>query len=210
MKISKLVLSVAAVSAVSAAMAISASASTMTASYADGTVTLGGVPSTGASQTLLVLDTVDLTTVEAANIKQIDQKDDGSSFTSVPVGTLADGTYEVRIGGDGSVTTAEFTVGEGGGELQTIELVIGNVDDNTSVNMNDALKTARYVVKSKDDKGNVGVAYKLTDGDGTYLIGNVDDNTSINMNDALKIARYVVKSKDDTGLTGNKITVLAE
>ncbi|MGN0162225.1 MAG: hypothetical protein ACI4EA_01410, partial [Candidatus Ornithomonoglobus sp.] len=147
-RFSKLILSVAAVSAVSAAMVISASAE-MGASYADGVVTLTDVTaSTTGSQTLLVLDKVGLTTVVAGNIKQIDQKDDNTSFSTVTVGALADGTYEVRVGGDGTVQKATFTVGGGSDQpgAETITLTVGNVDDNTTINMNDGLKVARYAV----------------------------------------------------------------
>jgi hypothetical protein len=72
---------------------------------------LSGVNATGNSQTLLVLDKVDLQTVASEDIKQIDQDDSGESFSTVTVGALKDGTYEVRIGGDGTIQTATFTVG---------------------------------------------------------------------------------------------------
>lgn len=150
-RFSKLILSVAAVSAVSAAMVVSASAA-MTATYENGVVTLADVTGTGASQTLLVLDEVNLTTVAESNIKQIDQKDDSTSFTTVTVGELADGTYEVRIGGStGEIQTATFTVGEDIPPANTTTLIIGDIDETGDVDSDDATAIARGVAGQKGD-----------------------------------------------------------
>ena len=160
-KFTKTFMAVAAVTAVSAAMSVSAMA--MSAEYDNGTVTLKDVKSTGTSQTLLVLSQDDTVTSENVDIvKQIDQKDDSTSFASVPVGTLADGTYYVRIGGtDGSLQTATFTVGgvQPGGE--TKEIVIGDVNDKDGVNGADSTMMARYIAGSPKEKGNTGNTLKI-------------------------------------------------
>jgi hypothetical protein len=194
-RFSKIALSVAAVSAVSAAMAMSAMA--MTASYADGTVTLTDVNATGASQTLLVLDTVDLQTVEATNIKQIDQDDTGVSFSSVTVGTLADGTYEVRIGGDGTVQTATFTVGENV-TPNTVTLMIGDIDGSSNIDISDVTALARAnagKVSEKYKNTTVGDDYTVSSvTSGTYTadtvkIGDIDGSSNIDISDVTALAR---------------------
>ncbi len=194
-RFSKLILSVAAVSAVSAAMVISASA--MGASYADGEVTLTDVTGTGTSQTLLVLDTVDLTTVAAENIKQIDQKDDSTSFATVKVGELADGTYEVRIGGDGTVQKATFTVGEAGPTPSTKTIMIGDVNDDEDADMVDAASVATYSLQGASD--NVGVEYDVVSGidAAKIMVGDVNNDEDADMVDAASIATYSLQGASD-------------
>ncbi len=142
-KFTKTFMAVAAVTAVSAAMSVSAMA--MSAKYEDGTVTLTDVNSTGTSQTLLVLSKDDTVTSENVDIvKQIDQKDDSTSFASVPVGTLADGTYYVRIGGtDGSLQRATFVVGDVQPGGETKKIIVGDANLDNSINAADALFVAR-------------------------------------------------------------------
>ena len=174
-RFSKIALSVASVSAVAMAMAISASA--MTASYADGVVTLSDVNSTGTSQTLLVLDTVDLETVAAENIKQIDQKDDGTSFVTVPVGELSNGIYEVRIGGDGTIQKATFEVGSAvvGEEVQ-----MGDVNLDTTVNGSDINPVIQHVV------GNATLEGK------SFFVADVNSDTTVNGSDINPIIQHIV------------------
>jgi len=136
-KFTKIMLSVAAVTAVSTAMAISAMADdTVTGTYASetGVVTLDGVVSSGDQQTLLVL-TEDAATVTESIIAQIDQ--DASISQFVLPANLESGTYYIRIGGtDGTIQTGTLTIGSQGGS--THEVLIGDVDQNGRVTSGDA------------------------------------------------------------------------
>ena len=139
-KFTKIMLSVAAVTAVSTAMAISAMADdTVTGTYASetGVVTLDGVVSSGEQQTLLVL-TEDAATVTESIIAQIDQDAAISQF--VLPASIESGTYYIRIGGtDGTIQTGTLTIG-GGSEPggSTHEVLIGDVDQNGRVTSGDA------------------------------------------------------------------------
>lgn len=195
-KLSKTLLAIAAVSA--ASMAMTASAMAMTADYADGTVTLSDVTATGASQTLLIVNEEGVT-VDSSNasdvVEQIDQKDDGTSFASVPVGTLADGTYEVRIGGtDGSMQTTTFTVGAV--EPGNITIVVGDVDDDGKATSSDAAKIASAEVGMTAEGYNdaVGAEYTVVSGIDaeTVKIGDVDLDNNATSTDAAKIASFEV------------------
>ena len=115
---SKTLISMAAVMAVGSAMAAGAMAESLTATYADDTVSFSGVTAGKSQYTLLV---VQGTKAEGATevtydanestIKQIDQNDDGTAFTSAVVGELADGSYKVLVGNnDGTIDSGIFTV----------------------------------------------------------------------------------------------------
>jgi hypothetical protein len=208
-RFSKIALSVAAVSAVSAAMAMSAMA--MTASYADGTVTLTDVSSTGASQTLLVLDTVDLQTVAAENIKQIDQDDTGVSFSSVTVGTLDDGTYEVRIGGDGTVQTTTFTVGNSGGDnTKTKEIIVGDINLDGEITGSDGVFLARYNADFTANIGSAGSEVTKADDNSAVIIGDVNLDDEITGSDGVFLARYNADFTTNIGSAGSQLTVIDE
>ncbi len=213
-KLSKTLLAVAAVSAVSAAMAVSASA--MTASYADGTVTLADVNASGDQQTILVLSSND-TVVEEGNIKQIDQKE--GTFESVPVGTLTDGTYYVRVGGtDGSLQTAEFKVGNDDPNPPapaTETITVGDIDGADGIDGTDSIMMARYIAKSDKAKGNAGAVKVLAAAAGELavgadvIVGDVDFADGIDGTDSIMVARYIAKSEKAKGHTGETITVEA-
>lgn len=136
----KVSVSAALISAVAVAAAMSASA--MTASYDNGKVTLADLGVEAEQKTLLILseDAADISG-DAANtlanggiIVQIDQDTD---FTTVPVGTLPNGTYYVRVGGDeGGFQQTSFTVGNSLYSDPT--RLVGDADGNLSVQLNDA------------------------------------------------------------------------
>lgn len=88
--------------------------------------------------------TVDgVTTTVPGNIKQIDEST--TAFESVTVGTLDPGTYEVRIGGDGSVRWGTFTVaGEDSGSEDKV--LIGDADGDGYVAALDYAEIAKYCV----------------------------------------------------------------
>lgn len=163
-KLTKTFMAVAAVSAVSAVMAASAMAMTATYDDATGKVTLKDVNPTGTSQTLLILS--EDTTVTSENVdivKQIDQNDNSISFETepVPVGSLADGTYYVRIGGDGKIQEATFTVGDVDPGDETTDITIGDVNGKDGINGADSTMMARYIAGSPKEKGNTGNTLKI-------------------------------------------------
>ena len=208
-KLTKTFLSVAAVSALTAAMAASASA--MTAAYvpgADGavnTVTLTDVANSGASQTMIILNQ-DAQVVESTMVEAIDQKDDSTVFTSVPVNALDDGTYYVRIGGtDGSMQRATFTVGQ---VAETETITIGDVNGNTTIESADGTALARYNAKFENGIGNVGVVRTKSDNSGTVLIGDVNGNTTIESADGTALARYNAKFENGIGNVGQTVEVI--
>lgn len=212
-RFSKITLSVAAVSVLTTAMAISASA--MTANYNNGTVTLADVTATGASQTLLVLDTVNLQTVAAENIKQIDQKDDGTSFAAVTVGTLADGTYEVRVGGDGTIQTATFTVG--GTTVVTKDITVGDINLDGALKGNDLTAIKRAQADLATGTGKYGTTYTVAEPvanklivNDIYTVGDINLDKALKGNDLTAVKRAQADLATGTGYYGTTIKVIAE
>ena len=214
-KLSKTLLAIAAVSA--ASMAMTASAMAMTADYADGTVTLSDVTATGASQTLLIVNEAGVT-VDSSNasdvVEQIDQKDDGTSFASVPVGTLADGTYEVRIGGtDGSMQKTTFTVGD---EVEpgTITIKIGDANMDGRVSGLDASAIAKDLIDIDDaDTANVKKEYNVVSGIDatTFVIGDATLDGRVSGLDASAVAKDLIDIDDaDTANVQTEIQVVEQ
>ena len=165
---SKTLISMAAVMAVGSAMAAGAMAADLTATYADDTVTFSGVTEGKSQYTLLV---VQGTTAEGATevtydanestIKQIDQNDDGTAFTSAVVGELADGSYKVMVGNnDGTVDEGIFTVG-GEEEVETKPVLVGDADENGKVNGTDVTWIRRANAGYTERIGKVGTTVEV-------------------------------------------------
>lgn len=207
-RFTKTLLSVAAVSAVSAAMAVSAMAGDvpMSASYAGDTVTLANVKSTGAQQTLLILKDSDTVTEDAdgkTNIIQIDQLDTGVSFESTKVGNLADGTYYVRVGGsDGTLQTYPLTVSST--SVTTKEHIIGDVDGDSQITANDTVCILEYTAfeETSDLTGNVEKILTLSDGVSTHKVGDVNSDGAVTLDDAVCVLEYTA-FEETSDLTGN-------
>lgn len=213
-------MSVAAVSAVTAAMAVSAmAADTITGTYdkETGKVTIENVTSTGTSQTLLVLKN-DAATVAAEDIAQIDQRDDNASFTEfvLPAG-IETGTYYIRVGGDGNIQTGTLTIsnGQGGDDKKTIEIVIGDVDGSEDVDGDDVTALARAVVGltgAAYDNETVGTEYTAVDSS-KVVIGDVDGSEDVDGDDVTALARAVAEltgAAYDNESVGTTVTVYAE
>ncbi len=212
-KLSKTLFAIAAVSA--ASMAMTASAMAMTATYADGTVTLNDVKATGDSQTLLIVNgegvTVDSTNANKV-VEQIDQKDDGTVFESAIVGELADGTYEVRIGGsDGSMQKITFTVGDA--PSTTKDITIGDIDGMYGVDSDDLTALARALVSLKGEAyGNeeVGITYTVNSDGSTITIGDIDGMYGVDSDDLTALARALVSLQGEdynNATVGQVVTV---
>jgi hypothetical protein len=154
-----------------------------------------------------VLKTVDLQTIAADDITQIDQNDTGVSFSSVTVGTLADGTYEVRIGGDGTVQTATFTVGEAETPSdEYVTVIFGDADNEDGLDSGDITKVARGVAGSTANKGLVGKNCVI-DGQ-TVIFGDADNEDGLDSGDITKVARGVAGSTANKGYVGQDCQVL--
>ncbi len=133
-KFSKAIIALAAAGSLSAAMAVCASAANeLTAVYdaSEGTVAITGF--TVQDQNTMVVLSGDDTTITADTIKAIDQQAGAEDvYSAVVVGTLADGTYTVKVGGtDGTIETGTFTVGG-------TSVLLGDADDNGAVEVTDA------------------------------------------------------------------------
>lgn len=142
------------------------------------TITIAAYESTGEQQTLLVVP-AGTTTVTDADIKQIDQQ--AGAFTTVTVGDLADGTYEVRIGGDTAATflSGTFKVGQNGGPSTRL---LGDVDGSTTINVSDATKVVNHVLGSET----------LVEGSDDFKAADADKNGTVNVSDATQIVNFVL------------------
>lgn len=186
-KVTKLFLSVAAIGALAAGLATSAMA--MTATYDAGTVTIVAGDEdkvTSTEKTLLILNN-NATTVTEADIVQIDQSED---IASVPVGELADGTYYVRVGGDGNIDTATFTVAsESPSPYDNPARLLGDAKaasgETSEVNLADAEVILNHALN-----------IELLEGDDLQA-ADANDNGDVNLADAEVILDYSLSIKDE-------------
>lgn len=186
-KVTKLFLSVAAIGALAAGLATSAMA--MTATYDAGTVTIvaeEGDKVASTEKTLLILNN-DATTVTESDIVQIDQSED---IASVPVGELAKGTYYVRVGGDGNIDTAQFTVGSTS-PYNDPTIKLGDANGDTYVDGADANRVINYAVGDATLEGDY------------YQAADANDDGYVDGGDANKIVQYSVGDTDE--LTGKTL-----
>ena len=178
-KFTKLFLSCAAVAALTGAVASSAmAANELTATYdaEAGTITIGDYTDVANDDTLLVLKPgADDTAVKDSDIVQIDQQAD--AFKTVVVGTLEDGTYTVKIGGDGNIYTGTFTVGS---QSTTHDVLMGDVNEDKEINSTDALQVMRY---------EAGLSNVVNTAD-REIASDVNADKEINSTDALQVMRY--------------------
>ena len=153
-KLSKIMLSVAAASVVTAAMAVTAmAADTITGTYDNetGVVTMEDVIGSGASQTLLVLNN-DAEDINSASIAYINQIDNSGTF---PTFTLAAGLkpataseavkYNIKVGGtDGSVQTGTLTIA--GDAPATVTIIIGDVNGDGFADVDDINAIGKFII----------------------------------------------------------------
>ncbi len=135
-KFTKLFLSCAAVAALTGAIATSAMAADLTATYnepAEGAATTTvdiTCASTDATKTLLVVKGTDLTSIDAAKIIQIDQAE--TIEKAIVAADLEDGTYTVLMGGtSGEIYSGTFRIGKGG-------VLVGDVNLDGKISLADA------------------------------------------------------------------------
>jgi hypothetical protein len=181
--LTKLIVSGAAVMTVAAAMAVSASAAT-TYDIADGaetgTITNGLTPAvaSGAQATILVQDKAKSATEEGAILFIDQQAYDGTTnpWATITVKALADGTYTVKVGGEGVTAASEdFTVGTtASGETVLLGDVVGN---DGAVTNTDATVILRYTVKNA-------AALAIINTPKQEFIADINSDKSINNTDA--------------------------
>ena len=193
--------------AVVSAMTAAATTAALAAEYDAGTntVTEYAKPEyeAGKQYTVLVVkqddgETTDgATTATQENIYYIDQAADGT-FTIKPMvgseASLSDGTYEVRIGGEGVETPiiSTFTVG---GEDPDPELDYGNVDGDSRITATDANYVLRHAA------GTIDLEEQFADKDYDVIAtANVDNrNDRIDSTDAnyiLRVAAGLITADD--------------
>ena len=206
MNFKKLFAATAFAAAVTTAFAVSAFAETdpLTATYNKeaGTITIANAEELNPA-TLLVLNTAEgstaaepiaLTTIANTDIKQIDEVDEAHTYTSAVVGELADGVYELRIGGEGTVYNAFFTVG--GQEEEKV--LVGNTDGDElgKITSNDATMVLLYTVfdDQLDEKQEYAAAY-------------CDGDNKITSNDATMILLNTVFDYENDGQVGNEVAI---
>lgn len=194
MKLKKILFVSAAVAAMTGVMATGALAADITAEWNAETqsVVITGAEDKGDANTILVLATDEdgsvLTEVTESDIKQINEQSD--AYTTVKVGDLPAGTYEVRVGGDGTIDSALFNVG--GGDSPYYDdgtVLVGDADLDGGIGITDAstiaaaLATNTYTSKDAqqaadaDDDGGVGITDATAIAN--YIAGNVDEDLQL-------------------------------
>ena len=194
-KFSKLFLSCAAVAAVTAAVATSAMAAGISATYAPAdvthetaTLTIDASGYTAAQKTLLVLKpgkTLETVKVSEGDVLQIDQQDGNDTITVALPKDLADDKYTVYMGGDGQVYSTNFKVGNASSVL------VGDVNQDASITLGDATAIVRHKTG----------AAPITDAD-ALIAADTNYDDSITLGDATCIVMYKIGNTAKAGHVG--------
>ena len=178
-KFTKLFLSCAAVAALTAAVATSAMAASVTGdvtgTYDEETAKLT-VDASENDVTILVVKGKNPTQIAEADIFYIDQVEDGKFGEMGLKSGVTDGTYTVFVGSyvddEFEVQYGTFTLGDVDGE----EVLVGDADDNGKITSADASEILKYTV-NKDNKitnvlksAYVDGNYKLTSNDASCVL----------------------------------------
>lgn len=198
MKLKKLLIASAVVAAVAGAMSTAAFAEgDFVATYENGTVTLGAYTEIATDNTMVIVDTgadgEKLTEINEENIHQINQQ--AGAYTAIPVGELAPGKYEVRIGGDGNLYSAIFEVkGEVDPDNPYADStrLVGDPSGDSKINNTDATYVINHVVSSS-----------LLTGE-SLQAADINDDAKVNNTDATYVVNYVVGS-DTATIDGVKV-----
>lgn len=197
-KFTKLFLSCAAVAALTAAIATSAMAAEgdvelkgMTGVYNAGTLTITAPNAADAIKTVVVLDADDVAAdpntvqIKSKNVIGIDQVTENTIVVKLDTNKVdADNKkYTVLVGGS-SGQVVEATFGKGG------NLLMGDVNFDTKVNLTDATEIAKHFIKAK------------LEGD-ALAAGDVNEDAKVNLSDTTCVVNYFVKpSGDNHGVAG--------
>ena len=183
-KFSKLFLSCAAVAAVTAAVATSAMAAGISATYAPAgenataKLTIDASGYTADQKTLLIVpSSVSLDKVTADDVVQIDQN---AEIVDVALpADLKDGKYTVYMGGDGQVYSDTFRVGAG-------KVLIGDANQDGYVEAADATAILKYNIN------------KYTFKDNGEEAADANQDGYVEVADATAILKYNINKIDKT------------
>ena len=196
MKLKKILFVSAAVAAMTGVMATGALAADITAEWNAETqsVVITGAEDKGDANTILVLATNEdgsvLTEVTESDIKQINEQSD--AYTTVKVGDLPAGTYEVRVGGDGTVDSALFNVGSNpDNPYADSTRLIGDVDGLSGINGTDVTYVLNHATSVSSLTGE------------SLQAADVNDDGAANGTDATYLINYTV-GVDTTTIDGEK------
>lgn len=191
-KFSKLFLSCAAVAAVTAAVATSAMAAGISATYAPAgenataKLTIDASGYTADQKTLLIVpSSVSLDKVTDGDVVQIDQN--AEIVDVVLPADLKDGKYTVYMGGDGQVYSTNFNVGN------VSSVLIGDVNQDDEVTLADATEIILDYVGTKE----------ITNAD-AKVAADCNDDEDITLGDATCIINYYVGNTSGAGLVGQQ------
>ena len=197
MRLKKLFLACAAVTAIAAAMTTSAMAAPSAVYDGSGAVTISGFDLDEGQNTIVLLQgkNDDITTVVVDDIKYINQGEkDQSYFVTIPVNALADGDYTVRVGCEhGDIEFAEFTVGGSVTPPDGEEVLIGDVDESGRVTAGDAVVIAVDTASVES----------TLSGKAKFAAARCDGNNRVSAADAVEIAKFTT-DLDYSGKVGQK------
>ena len=190
MKLKKILFVSAAVAAMTGVMATGALAADIVAEWDSDTqsvVITDGITDRDV-YTVLVLATDEgglaKTEIVEEDIKQINEQSE--KYTEIKVGDLPAGTYEVRVGGDGTLDTGMFTVsGDPDNPYADSTRLLGDVDGANGINVFDATGVISHVAENT-----------VLTGESLQAADTTDDG-NVNVFDATDIVNYVVEKSSN-------------
>jgi len=204
--LTKLLVSCAAVMSVSALMAISASAYSDVVSYSDGTITNGAaVPAASGSQaTILVQKATDSALTEDDIVYINQEKYEGTAlWSTIATGTLEDGDYVLKMGGEGVTNIVEetFKVGDQGVAGDEKTFTLGDVNMSNAVDAADALLMLQSYAQIE---GKV-----IAEGSNEFKLADIDKNSAVEAADALLALQHYAQIEGKTITETVTVTVPA-
>lgn len=197
-KFTKLFLSCAAVTAVTAAVATSAMAADVTGdlagTYADGKLSLTTELS-GTATVLVLKPNTSTTSVSADDILYIDQVEDGNFGAMGLKGAPSDeneadlGTYTVMVG---SYVDDEFVVKTGSFRLGSASVLIGDATQDGSIDLDDATAVVKHYMEMNE----------LTED--ALLAADANGDNGVDLDDATCIVKYYMELSGSGNVGQNK------
>lgn len=197
-KFTKLFLSCAAVTAVTAAVATSAMAADVTGdlagTYADGKLSLTTELS-GTATVLVLKPNTSTTSVSADDILYIDQVEDGNFGVMGLKGAPSDeneadlGTYNVLVG---SCVNDEFVVKTGSFRLGSASVLIGDATQDGAIDLDDATAVVKHYMEMNE----------LTED--ALLAADANGDNGVDLDDATCIVKYYMELSGSGNVGQNK------
>lgn len=191
--LTKLIVSCTAVTAVAAAMAISASAATNYDSGATQFTNTNAVPAEAGKQATILVQAKTDSALTEGDIYYIDQEEASAAATKWATikfaAALDDGDYVIKMGGEGvaTIATEDVHVGTPVGPTYTL----GDVDNNGDIDTVDALAVVNHFLEK----------VILTD-EGALAAAEITGDGDIDTLDALEIVNYFLEK--DNLIDGSK------